>query len=185
MNKGETLKKLNQKMRNCKRCSLWKTRKNVSPGEGSTQAKIMIVGQAPGREEDFQGRPFVGRAGRFLNQLLKLAGIKREKTFLTAPVHCFPPKNRKPTKQEIEACFPYLKKQIKIINPKKFILLGEVAFSVFFPNKKLSDFRGKFIKKADKEYFVSYHPAAGMRFPRIRKILEEDFKKIRESLKDF
>ena len=185
MNKGETLKKLNQEIRNCKRCSLWKTRKNVSPGEGPTHAKIMIVGQAPGREEDFQGRPFVGRAGKFLNQLLKLARIKREKTFLTAPVHCFPPKNRKPTKQEIEACLPYLKKQIEIINPKKFILLGEIAFSVFFPNKKLSDFRGKFIKKAGKEYFVSYHPAAGMRFPRIRKILEKDFKKIGKTIKGF
>jgi uracil-DNA glycosylase family 4 len=178
-NKKERLEKLTRKMRNCKRCSLWKTRKNVSPGEGPVDAKIMIVGQAPGREEDLQGRPFVGRAGKFLNQLLKLARIKREKTFLTAPVHCFPPKNRKPTKQEIEACLPWLKKQIEIVNPKKFILLGEVAFSIFFPNKKLSDFRGKFIKKAGKEYFVSYHPAAGIRFLRMRRILERDFKRIK------
>jgi len=176
------LEKLNREIRNCKKCPLWKTRKNASPGEGPVNARIMIVGQAPGAEEDKVGRPFVGRAGQFLNQLLKLAKIKREKIFLTAPVHCFPPKNRKPTRQEIKACLPYLKKQIEIINPQKFILLGEVAFSVFFPDKKLGDFRGKLIKKGDKEFFVTYHPAAGIRFPKIRKILEEDFKKIKISI---
>lgn len=184
-NKKEKLEKLHQKMRKCKRCSLWETRKNVSPGEGPAHAKIMIVGQAPGREEDLQGRPFVGRAGKFLNQLLKLARIKREKTFLTAPVHCFPPKNRKPTKQEIKACLPYLKKQIGIINPQKFILLGEVAFSVFFPKKELSSFRGKWTPpnhhpffKGKKKFFITYHPAAGLRFPKIKKILEKDFRKL-------
>ena len=93
-----------------------------------------------------------------------------------------PPINRKPKKEEIEACLPYLKKQIEIINPQKFILLGEVAFFVFFPDKKLKDFRGKFIKKNGKEYFPTYHPAAGLRFPRIKKILEKDFKKIKETI---
>jgi len=180
--KSRKIEKLNREIRNCKKCPLWKTRKNASPGEGPVNARIMIVGQAPGAEEDKVGRPFVGRAGQFLNQLLKLAKIKREKIFLTAPVHCFPPKNRKPTRQEIKACLPYLKKQIEIINPQKFILLGEVAFSVFFPDKKLGDFRGKLIKKGDKEFFVTYHPAAGIRFPKIRKILEEDFKKIKSSI---
>ncbi len=185
MDKKAELGKLNQKIRNCKKCPLWKTRKNASPGEGPVDAKIIIVGQAPGAEEDKVGRPFVGRAGKFLNELLKLAKIKREETFLTAPVHCFPPKNRKPTKEEIEACLPYLKKQIEIINPQKFILLGEVAFSVFFPNEKLSNVRSKWIKKNSKEYFATYHPAAGMRFPKIGKILEKDFQKIKKALKIF
>jgi len=185
MKKAIEVKKLNRKIRNCKKCSLWRTRKNTVPGEGPANAKIIFVGQAPGSEEDKTGRPFIGRAGRFLNQLLRIANIKREKVFITSPIKCFPLKNRKPTEKEIEACLPYLKKQIEIINPKKFILLGEVAFKIFFSGKKLKDFRGKFIKKAGKEYFVSYHPAAGMRFPRIRKILEKDFKKIRENLKDF
>lgn len=173
------LEKLNQKIRKCKKCLLWKSRKNTVPGEGPVNAKIIIVGQAPGVEEDKTGRPFVGRAGKFLNQLLKIAGVKRKKVFITSPIKCFPPKNRKPTKKEIKACLPYLEKQIKIINPQKFILLGEIAFSVFFPNKKLSDFRGKFIKKAGKKYFVTYHPAAGIRFPKIRRILERDFKRIK------
>lgn len=178
MNKKEELEKLNQKIRNCKKCNLWKTRKNAVLGEGEVNTKLMIIGQAPGVEEDKVGRPFVGRAGQFLNQLLRIARIKREKVFITSPIKCFPPKNRKPKKEEIKACLTYLKKQIEIINPKKFILLGEVAFSVFFPNKKLKDFRGKWIEKDKKFYFPSYHPAAGLRFPKIRKILERDFKKL-------
>ena len=182
MNKGETFKKLNKEIKNCKKCLLWKLRENSVPGEGPVNAKIMICGQAPGSEENKVGRPFIGRAGKFLNQLLETAGVKREEIYLTSPIKCFPPKNRKPTKKEIEACSPYLNRQIGIINPQKFILLGEVAFFVFFPDKKLKDFRGKWIKKSGKEYFVSYHPAAGLRFPKIKKILEKDFKKIKETV---
>jgi len=180
MSKEEKLKKLNQEIRNCKKCDLWRTRKNTVPGEGPANAKIMAIGLAPGREEDLKGRPFVGRAGRFLNQLLKVARIERKKIFITSPLKCLPqpPPNRKPTKKEIKACLPYLKKQIEIINPQKFILLGEVAFSVFFPNKKLKNFRGKWINKNRKEYFITYHPAAGIRFPKIKKILKKDFKNL-------
>jgi len=184
MPKKEKLGNLNQKIRNCKKCSLWKNRKNTVPGEGPTRAKIMIIGQAPGAEEDKSGRPFVGRAGQSLNQLFKIAKIKREKVFITSPIKCFPPKNRKPTKKEIKSCSPYLKKQIEIINPLKFLLLGEVAFSAFFPKKKLKDFKGKWVEKGDKKYFITYHPAAGLRFPKIRKILGKDFLKIGKTIKD-
>ena len=177
------LEKLNQEIRNCKKCSLWKTRGKVVPGEGPINAKIMVLGQAPGFEESKTGRPFVGRAGKFLNKLLRIAKIKREKIFITSPIKCFPPKNRKPTKKEIEVCLPYLKKQIEIINPQKFILLGEVAFSVFFPDKKLKDFRGKWVTlreaQGKKKFFITYHPAAGLRFPKIKKILEKDFRKLK------
>jgi len=177
MSKKAKLGKLNQEIKNCKKCPLWKTRKNAVPGEGPADAKIMFLGVAPGVEEDKTGKPFVGKAGKFLNQLLKIAEIKREKIFITSLLKCLPqpPINRKPKKEEIEACLPYLKKQIEIINPQKFILLGEVAFFVFFPDKKLKDFRGKWLKKSDKEYFVTYHPAAGIRFQKFRKILEKDF----------
>jgi DNA polymerase len=180
MKKKKLLEKLHLEIQKCKKCALWRTRKNTVPGEGPADAKVMVVGQAPGVEEDKTGRPFVGRAGKFLNQLLEIAKIKRKKVFITSPIKCFPPKNRKPTKKEIKACLPYLKKQIEIINPKKFILLGETAFFVFFPEKKLKNFRGKFIKKNSKEYFITYHPAAGLRFPKIREILERDFKKIKQ-----
>ncbi len=185
MAKKEKLEKLNQEIRNCKKCALWKTRKNTVPGEGPANAKIMCVGQSPGAMEDKTGRPFIGRAGRLLNQLLRIANIKREKVFITSPIKCFPPKNRKPTKKEIGTCLLWLEKQIEIINPQKFILLGEVAFSVFFPNKKLGDYRGKLVKKDGREYFVTYHPAAGIRFQKFRKILEKDFKKIGETIRGF
>lgn len=173
------LKKLHKKISHCKKCLLWKTRRNTVPGEGPANAKIMIIGQAPGAEENKTGRPFIGRAGKLLSQLLRLVKIEREKVFITSSVKCFPPKNRKPTQKEIQTCLPYLKEQIHIINPQKFILFGEVAFSVFFKNKKLKDYRGKWLKKDDKEYFIVYHPAAGIRFLKFRKILERDFRKLK------
>ncbi len=184
MNKEKELEKLHQEIRNCKKYPLWKLRKNAVPGEGPVNAKIMIVGQSPGVQEDKRGRPFCGPAGKLLDELLKIAKIERKKVFITSPLKCLPqpPINRKPKKEEIEACLPWLKKQIEIINPKYFILLGEVAFSVFFPKKKLSDVRGKLIEKDGKFYFPTYHPAAGLRFPRIKKILEKDFKNLKNQI---
>jgi len=180
MKKSE-LEKLSKEIQICKRCELWKFRKNAVPGEGPADARIMIIGQAPGVQEDKTGRPFIGPAGKFLNYLLELAGLEREKIFITSPLKCLPqpPINRKPKKEEIEACLPWLKKQIAIIDPEIFILLGEIAFFVFFPDESLKNFRGKMIEKDDKKFFITYHPAAGLRFPKIRKILEEDFKKLK------
>lgn len=183
MRKREKLKRLNQEIRNCKKCLLRRTRKKAVPGEGPIAAKLIIIGQAPGTEENKIGKPFVGRAGQFLNHLLEIAKIRRESVFITSPIKCFPPKNRKPTKKEIDTCFPYLKKQIGIINPQRFILLGEIAFSVFFPSNKLKNFRGKWIKKDNKNFFVTYHPAAGLRFPKIREILVKDFERLKTSKK--
>jgi uracil-DNA glycosylase family 4 len=180
--KEKTLKQLANQIRKCRKCPLYRTRIRAVPGEGPVNAKIMIIGQAPGAEENKTGRPFIGRAGRFLNKLLEIAKIERGKVFITSPIKCFPPKNRKPTKKEIETCLPYLKRQIGFINPQKFILLGEIAFKVFFPNENLKNFRGKLIKKDDKSYFIVYHPAAGVRFQKFRKILEKDFKKFSKTL---
>ena len=185
MAKKEKLEKLNQEIKNCKRCLLWKTRKNTVPGEGPADARTIFIGQNPGFTETKYGEPFKGRAGKFLDELFEIARIDRKKIFITSVLKCPTPGNRKPKKEEIEACLPYLKKQIEIINPQRFILLGEVAFSVFFPNKKLGDYRGKLVKKDGREYFVTYHPAAGIRFQKFRKILEKDFKKIGETIKGF
>lgn len=181
--KKEEFEKLLQEIKNCKKCNLWRLRKNTVPGEGPLDAEIMVIGQAPGVEEDKRGKPFCGRAGKFLDRLFEMAGLERNKVFITSPLKCLPqpPINRKPKKEELNACLPYLKKQIEIINPKKFILLGEVAFLVFFPKEKLSDFRGKWIKKGDKEFFITYHPAAGLRFPQFQEILEKDFLKLRKN----
>ena len=178
--RGEELEKLKKMVKKCQNCPLAKTRKNVVFGEGSCDAEIMIIGQAPGFEEDKTGRPFVGRAGKFLDKLLEIAQIKREEVFITSPVKCFPPKNRKPKKSEIDKCLPWLWRQIEIIRPRVFILLGEVAFSVFFSNLKLKNFSGKLIQKEGKKFFITYHPAAGIRFPRIKTKLIKDFKKIKQ-----
>ncbi len=178
--KEKILEKLAKQIRKCWKCPLWRMRKNTVPGEGPANAKIMVLGMAPGVQEDKIGKPFIGRAGKFLNELFKIAKIERGKIFITSPLKCLPqpPPNRKPTKEEIKACLPYLKKQIDIINPQKVILLGEVAFSTLFPKQKLSKFRGHWIKKEGRQFFISYHPAAGIRFQKFKKILEKDFRKL-------
>ena len=175
----EKLKKLHLEISRCKKCPLWKSRKKTVPGEGPVNAKIIVIGQAPGSKENETGRPFIGRAGQLLNRLLSIAKIKRGKIFITSPIKCFPPKNRKPSAEEIQSCFPYLKRQIEIINPQEFILLGEVAFKIFFPKEQLKDFRGKLTVQNKKKYFITYHPASGLRFKKFKKILEKDFKKIK------
>ncbi|MFQ6049438.1 MAG: uracil-DNA glycosylase [Candidatus Paceibacterales bacterium] len=180
MSKNKRLEKLHQEIRRCKKCELYKTKINAVPGEGPANTEVIFIGQNPGLNEAKTGKPFIGMAGKFLNKLLEIAKINRNEVFITSVLKCRTPKNRKPTKKEIKTCLPYLKKQIEVINPKKFILLGEVAFSVFFPKEKLKNFRGKLVKENNKEFFVTYHPAAGIRSPkRIRKILEKDFKKIK------
>jgi DNA polymerase len=172
-------KKLERKIETCKKCDLWKFRKNAVAGEGPINAKIFFLGQAPGRTEDLTGRPFVGPAGKFLDKLLEIAGIKREKVFITGSVKCFPPKNRKPTVEEIEACKPYLLKQIETIKPKLIVLLGEVAlYTLLGMKERVTNLHGKILKKDKFVCFITFHPAAGMRFPKIRKMMIRDFKKL-------
>lgn len=173
-------KKLEKKIKNCKKCPLWRGAKNAVPGEGPEDTKIMFVGEAPGRKEDLTGRPFVGRAGKLLTQLMEQVGIKRENVFITSVVKHRPPQNRKPNKEEINACLPYLKKQIEIISPKKIVILGRTAFDEVIGLGELKDCRGKWLKIKNRFYLCTYHPAAGLRSPhKVKKILEEDFKKIK------
>lgn len=133
-------------------------------GEGPLDAEIMLVGQNPGAEEDKQGRPFVGRSGKYLNQVLAKNNINRETLFITSVVKCKTPGNRKPTKKEIEDCLPLLIEQIKSIKPKLIVLMGEVAWQT----PRLEGI----------QYVETYHPAAAMRFPLIREKFEADFKKL-------
>jgi len=181
MDKKNKLEKIRQSIKNCKNCPLWRGAVSAVPGEGPTNAKIIFIGEAPGREEDLSGRPFVGRSGKFLTKLIEGAGLKRETVFITSIVKHRPPKNRKPKKEEIRVCFPYLENQIKIINPKIIVLLGQTAFAPFFPGEKLRDFRGKSVKKNGVKFFITYHPAAGIRFQKMKKIIEKDFKKLKSS----
>lgn len=158
----------------------WQLSKNFVPGEGPLNARIMLVGQAPGRNEDVQRRPFVGRAGQLLDRLLRSAKIKREEVYITSVVQFYPPENRPPTSGEVALCLPFLKEQIEIIKPKLIVLLGNIASEALLGISNISQAHGKLIEREDVSYFITFHPAAALRFPDIARQLEEDFKLLAE-----
>ncbi len=173
MMEGETLEDIAEEVRRCRRCSLHASRGKRVPGEGPKDASIVLVGEAPGREEDLQGRPFVGRAGKLLDGMLAEAGLRREDLFVTNVVKSRPPNNRKPTSAEIKACLPYLKRQLALIKPRVVGLLGGTAASALIGEGNIAGLRGKAIKD-DYLYVVTYHPAAILRNPRLRRVAMED-----------
>ncbi|MBI2662870.1 uracil-DNA glycosylase [Candidatus Woesearchaeota archaeon] len=170
---------LSEQIRRCTACPLWKGRTLAVPGEGAKDVGIMFIGEAPGSEEDRQGVPFVGRSGKFLDFLLGIIELKREDVFMTSIVKCRPPKNRMPSVNEIKKCQElWLKKQIDVLNPRLIVLLGKVSSNALLGKIDIEQFHGKIIEKEGRKYFVSYHPAAGMRFPKIKALMKEDFKKL-------
>lgn len=169
---------LTSEIKNCKKCLLHQTRTNAVPGEGSPKADVLFIGEGPGEQEDKQGRPFVGRAGKFLDELIKSIGVKREDVFIANVVKCRPPGNRDPFPDEIKACSPYLEKQIKLIKPKLIVTLGRHSMERFVPGKKISQDHGKPFRVNGQVYFPSYHPAAALYRGNLREELEADFKKI-------
>lgn len=179
-----SLKDLAKKIKVCKKCRLWKSRINAVPGEGNPRAKIMFIGEAPGSKEDETGKPFMGMAGVFLDTLFKKYKIKRKDIFITSVVKCRPPENRNPKADEINACAKaYLYKQIKAVKPKIIVLLGNIPLKALLGKKKMSEVHGKIFIKRKIKYIPLFHPAAGMRFPKIKKEMTADFKKIKELLK--
>jgi uracil-DNA glycosylase family 4 len=162
------LKQLDEQIKTCRKCRLWQGAKNGVPGEGPLHAKLMLVGQNPGAEEDKTGKPFVGRAGKFLNKVLAKNGIIREELFVTNLVKHVSPKNRKPLPDEIAACAPYLVAQVNAIKPKIVVLMGAVAWQA--------------PRVEGIEYVETYHPSAAMRFTKMRKKFEEDFRVLKELL---
>lgn len=173
----DSLERIAEEVRYCRGCPLHKGRTHGVPGEGPADAKIVLVGEAPGREEDIQGRPFVGRAGKLLDKLLAEAGLKREELFITNVVKSRPPGNRRPAKAEIEACLPYLWRQSALIRPRVVGLLGGTVASAVLGVRNIASSRGKAIED-DYVYVVTYHPAAILRNPRLRKAGVEDLKLI-------
>ena len=153
------LEELNYQIYSCKKCRLWRGAKHGVPGEGPLNAKVMLIGQNPGANEDEVGRPFVGRAGKFLNKVLAENGLKREDLFITSIVKHVSPKNRKPYADEVAACLPYLTTQISFIKPKIIVLLGESA-------KATPRLQGI-------EYMEAIHPSAAMRFKKMRNKFKE------------
>lgn len=172
------LQRLAKEIRKCRSCPLWKTRTKAVSGEGGFKKKLFFVGEAPGRNEDLSGKPFCGIAGRFFDKMLGKAYLSREDIFVTGAVKCRPPHNRKPKKSEIEKCKPFLLKQIKILKPRLIVLLGKTALEAFQIKGKLSELHGKLINKDNYVFFLTFHPAAAMRFPKIRELSFRDMKKL-------
>lgn len=187
--KTKFFEEITEKIKNCKLCELYKQRKNAVPGEGNINSKIMIVGLGPGKEEDNQGKPFVGAAGKFLNELLAIIGIKREDVFITNIVKCIPP-NNKPNEKQISICTSYyLDKQIEIIKPKLIITLGEIATKYIFEKngKKFLNMsvHGKIFEF--KNYFVlpMFHPASALYNPNLKETIIKDWIKNKDFIKNF
>jgi DNA polymerase len=185
------MKELEKKIRKCRRCSLWKGRKNPVPGEGNPKAKIVLVGLGPGKDEDREGRPFVGAAGKLLNKLFQLAGLKREEIYITNIIKCYLPEN-KATKEQIKACTQFLDQQIALIRPRTIVSLGNIATSYLFRKFSLKEermelIRGKiFEAKADfgkVKIIPMYHPAASLRNPGMRARLLKDWKGVRRKMR--
>lgn len=186
MKTKKELEKFHKKIKKNIRCSLCGPGKMKVIGEGSPNAKIMFIAEAPGREEEKTGRPFVGRAGKLLNGLLREINLQRKEVYITSAVKCRPPQNRRPKTPEIKDCLPWLEKQIDFINPKLIVLLGSIAFGAIFEKPgKISEFHGKIIEKEKRRYFITFHPAAALRFPiKVKKLIRKDFKKLKKYAKN-
>lgn len=164
----------------CTRCLLHRGRTRAVPGEGPGDAGIMFIGEAPGFHEDQQGRPFVGAAGNFLEELLESIGLKREDVFITNVIKCRPPGNRDPLPEEIEACKPYLDRQIELLQPKLVVTLGRFSMARAFPKARISRIHGQPRKVGGVIYYPMYHPAAALHQPSLRRTVVEDMQRIPE-----
>jgi uracil-DNA glycosylase family 4 len=175
----------------CVKCPLWKTRRNAVPGAGSVKSRLIFIGEAPGQSEDLKGEPFVGTAGKFLDELLSIAGFSRENVFITNVVKCRPPRNREPKPSEVETCTPYLNRQIQIIQPEFVVTLGNHSTAYVFSKTNLhfagiTRVHGKFYDSTllglKVTVFPTFHPAAALYSARYREELVNDFHGLRSEL---
>ena len=178
MDKKELFKQIESNIRVCKKCRLCETAKNPVPGEGDLDTDIVFIGEAPGETEDLMGRPFVGRAGKLLDSLIKEIGHERSKVWIGNIMKHRPPENRDPLPDEISACEPYLELQLKTISPKIIVTLGRFALYYFVPDGKISRDRGSLIKSKGYNIYPVYHPAAALRNPSMMRDFREDFLRI-------
>lgn len=177
---ASAFERLNEDINTCTRCDLHRNATRAVPGEGPIDAKVMLVGEGPGFNEDKQGRPFVGAAGKFLEELLGIAGLQRSEVFITNVVKHRPPNNRDPLPDELGACRPYLDKQIELINPRLIVTLGRYSLGTFFPGSMISKVHGQIREKDGRYYFPMYHPAAALHQDRLRQTLIDDMRKLAE-----
>ena len=178
MNPEEILREISAQVSVCQACALHFSRKHAVPGEGNPRAEIMFIGEAPGFHENEQGRPFVGQAGKFLDELLAEASYKREEFFIANVVKCRPPGNRDPLPEELAACSRYLDRQIETINPGVIVTLGRISMGKFLPNARISEIHGKSIWVNDRLIVPMYHPAAALHQPSLKPVVIADFKSL-------
>ena len=166
----------------CEKCKLCETRTNAVPGKGKFDADIIFVGEAPGKNEDIHGEPFVGAAGKRLDMILEDTGIDRKDVYITNIVKCRPPKNRVPSKKEEESCNDFIKQEIEIINPKIICVMGNTAYGTLLDGKEITKNHGKIVEKDGRKFFVTFHPAATIYNQKLVEELKEDFRKLAKFL---
>ncbi len=174
------LTELNTRIESCTDCALSGGRTRAVPGEGPENAEVMFIGEGPGFHEDREGRPFVGPAGKLLDDLLSLAGLRRPDVFIANVIKCRPPGNRDPLPNEIEACAKYLTRQLDIIRPRVIVTLGRYSMARFFPGQTIGRIHGRPQTIAGVTYMPMYHPAAALRQQSLRQVLEADFAGLKE-----
>jgi uracil-DNA glycosylase family 4 len=180
MKPEEELKRIAQEVSICTQCNLHYSRKRGVPGEGPANAEIVFIGEGPGFHENEQGRPFVGAAGKFLDELLAQINLKRSDVFITNVVKCRPPSNRDPQVEELAACDGYLERQIQAINPKVIVTLGRFSMARFLPKAKISNVHGQAMNVKGRLVVAMYHPAAALHQRSLRSTIEADFARLPE-----
>ena len=175
MDSSDVLAQIDAEVSNCQACALYHSRKNAVPGEGPAKSEIMFIGEGPGFYENEQGRPFVGAAGKFLDELLAQAGLKRPEVWIGNVVKCRPPGNRDPLPEELTACDRYLERQIAAINPKIIITLGRYSMGKFMPGAKISAVHGQMRRVGDRFVIAMFHPAAALHQASLKPAIMKDF----------
>ena len=178
----DSLEEIARLVRHCTDCPLSGGRTNAVPGEGPVDAEIMFIGEGPGYQEDRQGRPFVGPAGQFLEELLASIGMTRQQVFIANMIKCRPPQNRDPSPSEMSTCSKYLDRQIELIAPKIIVTLGRFSLSRFFPGESITQARGRLREKDGRFIYPVMHPAAALHRQELRPVIIEDFKAIPAAL---
>jgi DNA polymerase len=183
--RSQTLKEIRKEMGDCRRCKLHRTRRTIVFGEGNKKAKLMLIGEGPGYDEDVQGRPFVGKAGQLLTKILQSIHLQREEVYIANIIKCRPPGNRNPEPDEIQNCFPFLLKQINTIQPKIICALGTFAAQTLLKtNTKITMLRGKVYDLTGIKLIPTFHPAFLLRNPQRKKEVWEDMKEISKLMHD-
>jgi len=180
---GDTLERIREDIGDCKRCRLCEARNKIVFGDGNARAELVFIGEGPGHDEDVQGLPFVGRAGKLLTQMIEAMGLRREEVYICNIVKCRPPENRQPERDEVATCSPFLDRQLAVIRPKVVVCLGNVAAQTLLgTNKSISQFRGQWFEFRGSKLLATYHPAYLLRTPSAKSEVWKDLKNVMAEL---